>query len=63
MFNIHRGSLQQDPLTVAIHIREVSFLWAKKERDIYRQAIVDFLTDDQQDIKILIDALGKKRLK
>ena len=37
-----------------------------KERDIYRQAIVDFLDAslyEAPDMKILVDALGKKRMK
>lgn len=38
----------------------------KRERDIYRQAIIDFLnsawTEDPNET-ILIDALGKKRFK
>ena len=37
----------------------------KKERDIYRQAIVDCLDSyyvGEIDMKVLVDALGKKRM-
>ena len=41
----------------------------RKERDDYRAAIIEYITEDMygdprdpRDIKVLVDALGKKRM-